>query len=626
MSDNLQPQSPSSPAAFDFRFINRGTDSNGRTLYTPVSVIDVGGEAGESLLVLGQATMAASLPVVIASNQGPLTVNLGTLNGVALDTSVNGILVAQASATSGEKGPLVQGAATTGAPTYVTGNTYPLSLTLAGALRVDGSAVTQPVSVSGNVTLAANSSINLTQVGGSAVALGQVTMAASIPVTLASNQSALAVSQSGTWNVGTLTSITNAVTVSQATAANLQAQVQGPAASGAAKSGNPVQHGAVFNSSQPTVTTGQVVEAQATARGALIVATGVDNFTVQQGGSNWSANIAQVGGSSIALGQTTMASSLPVAIASNQGNVPVSQATASSLNAQVVGNVASGSSDSGNPVKAGGVYNSAAPTPSTGQRVDLQMDSSGNLKVNVAAGSSGNAAASATGSAVPADADYLGLNVGGTLRGWTGSNPSGSVFAGQVDLVSVAGTAYSLGQVAMANSLSVCIATNQSNIPCNVTQIGGSALALGQTTMASSIPVTLASNQSAISVSQSGSWSTQPVSGTGSGASMFTLVSTASNNSTQIKSSGGNVYSIVVINTTGTIYYLKLFDGAPTMGTTSANWNIPVPANTSAAGVVVTLPVGLTFASTINMALTGGIGLTDNSNAATGVAVNVAYK
>lgn len=69
-------------------------------------------------------------------------------------------------------------------------------------------------------------------------------------------------------------------TVEQATAANLNAQVQGPAASGAAKSGNPVQTGAVYNVPQPTVTTGQAVEAQATARGALIVAPGVDGFPV----------------------------------------------------------------------------------------------------------------------------------------------------------------------------------------------------------------------------------------------------------------------------------------------------------------------------------------------------------
>lgn len=56
--------------------------------------------------------------------------------------------------------------------------------------------------------------------------------------------------------------------------------VAGAAASGVAKAGNPVQVGAVFNTTQPTVTNGQAVENQATARGALIVATGVDTFNV----------------------------------------------------------------------------------------------------------------------------------------------------------------------------------------------------------------------------------------------------------------------------------------------------------------------------------------------------------
>jgi hypothetical protein len=49
-----------------------------------------------------------------------------------------------------------------------------------------------------------------------------------------------------------------------------------------------------------------------------------------------------------------------------------------------------------------GQFNSVAPTLTTGQTASLQEDSSGNLKVNVAAGSAANACASATGSAVPA--------------------------------------------------------------------------------------------------------------------------------------------------------------------------------------------------------------------------------
>jgi hypothetical protein len=61
---------------------------------------------------------------------------------------------------------------------------------------------------------------------------------------------------------------------------NLGVKVVGSIASGSAKSGFPVQTGAVFNTTQPTVTTGQIVESQATARGAHIVATGTDAFNV----------------------------------------------------------------------------------------------------------------------------------------------------------------------------------------------------------------------------------------------------------------------------------------------------------------------------------------------------------
>lgn len=51
-------------------------------------------------------------------------------------------LVAQASTTSGQKGPLVQGAVTTGDPTYTTAQTDPLSLTTTGHLRTQDSAET----------------------------------------------------------------------------------------------------------------------------------------------------------------------------------------------------------------------------------------------------------------------------------------------------------------------------------------------------------------------------------------------------------------------------------------------------------------------------------------------------
>jgi hypothetical protein len=64
----------------------------------------------------------------------------------------------------------------------------------------------------------------------------------------------------------------------------------------------------------------------------------------------------------------------------------------------------------------------------------------GTNTVNVQ-GNSGGKLDQTTGSAVPGNALYIGLNgPSGNIRGWTAVNPSGSIYAGQVDLASIAGT------------------------------------------------------------------------------------------------------------------------------------------------------------------------------------------
>lgn len=64
----------------------------------------------------------------------------------------------------------------------------------------------------------------------------------------------------------------------------------------------------------------------------------------------------------------------------------------------------------------------------------------GTNTVNVQ-GNSGGKFDQTTGSAVPGNALYIGLNgPSGNIRGWTAVNPSGSIYAGQVDLASIAGT------------------------------------------------------------------------------------------------------------------------------------------------------------------------------------------
>jgi hypothetical protein len=68
----------------------------------------------------------------------------------------------------------------------------------------------------------------------------------------------------------------------------------------------------------------------------------------------------------------------------------------------------------------------------------VNIDANGNLGISGSI-SGGNPAASPTGSAVPAQGSYNAINVGGTLRGQTGTNPSGSIYAADVNIASSTG-------------------------------------------------------------------------------------------------------------------------------------------------------------------------------------------
>jgi hypothetical protein len=264
-----------------------------------------------------------------------------------------------------------------------------------------------------------------------------------------------------------------------------------------ARQGNPVQIGGVFNTTQPTVTNGQAVEVQATARGAQIVAPGVDNFAVQatlaaettkvigtvnQGTSPWVSSLSQSGTANdvdvltvpalvagtaiigkVGIDQTTPGTTNGVQVnaalpaGSNvighvihdsgsttavTGNVTVVQPTAANLNATVVGAAASGASKAGNPVQIGGVFNTTQPTVTNGQAVEVQA----------------------------------------TARGAQIVAPGVDNFAVQATLA--------------AETTKVIGTVNQGTSPwvSNVSQFGGSAVSLGRTTSAASLPVVLAND------------------------------------------------------------------------------------------------------------------------------------
>lgn len=143
-------------------------------------VMDLGSVAGTNL-ALGQAVMASSLPVTIASNQSNLAENVAQINGASVSTAASGVQkvgvvgntgnTLDASSSQNQVSPggqlLVGGQFNSSITTIGNGNTSPLQLTSAARLIVDGSQVTQPVS--GTVTAnqgGSNWSVNVAQVNG----------------------------------------------------------------------------------------------------------------------------------------------------------------------------------------------------------------------------------------------------------------------------------------------------------------------------------------------------------------------------------------------------------------------------------------------------------------------------
>jgi hypothetical protein len=110
----------------------------------------------------------------------------------------------------------------------------------------------------------------------------------------------------------------------------------------------------------------------------------------------------------------------------------------------------------------------------------------------------------------------------------------------------------------------------------------------------------------------------------------FHLLSAASTNSTNIKPAAGQVIGALCINTTAALYYLKFYDlaAAPTCNSTPVVLSIPCSFGASSSGSTTPLmpqqPVQ--FLNGIGICLTGAIADTDNTNAATGVVIDVLYK
>lgn len=109
--------------------------------------------------------------------------------------------------------------------------------------------------------------------------------------------------------------------------------------------------------------------------------------------------------------------------------------------------------------------------------------------------------------------------------------------------------------------------------------------------------------------------------------SVTSAVAPATPAATSVKASAGTLVSVSCFNLLATPVYVKLFNASSvTLGTTSATMNLMCPGNTAGAGFVAVFGA-VNFGTAIQYAVTGGIGLTDNTAiTASSVIVNISYQ
>lgn len=119
-------------------------------------------QGGNTAVVTATGAQKVDGSSVTQPVSGTVTANIGTTNGLQLDTTGAKLNNSQASTTSGQTGPLIQGAVTTSPPSYTTAQTDPLSLDTAGNLRVTGANGTFPATESGTWTVQPGNTPNTT--------------------------------------------------------------------------------------------------------------------------------------------------------------------------------------------------------------------------------------------------------------------------------------------------------------------------------------------------------------------------------------------------------------------------------------------------------------------------------
>lgn len=334
------------------------------------------------------------------------------------------------------------------------------------------------------------------------------------------------------------------------------------------------------------------------------------------------------------------------------------------VTATAAGDVASGATDSGNPVKAGAVYESTPVTYTTGQRTTLHTGTRGSLAVQLSLPDSSTAVSfsgAADGTANPSvasrfevinrntlyngttwDRMYSASAVAGTtgtgllgagILGFDGTNyqrlktdTSGNQFVGG-DVASAAsdsgnpikiGTKYNSTQptftdgqraelqVTSRGELRTILTSNGTSITINTN--GGADGTTNTTNVLNTRAYTEIYNGTSWDMLRSrtgastGTLAVSDLPATSGGLSIVT--GSVGGTATAIKASAGQLYGYHLFNTTAAVAYVQIFNVAVasvTLGTTAPTLSIGIPAS---GGVTVNFDKGVAFGTAISYACT----------------------
>jgi len=322
-------------------------------------------------------------------------------------------------------------------------------------------------------------------------------------------------------------------------------------------------------------------------------------------------------------------------------------------------------------ILGGGVFNSTSPTLTNGQQSALQLDAAGNLNVDVQAGSIG---VNPTGPGVQAGAllvvlptDMPALQVKQPDVTTTGSVAAGTVNSAYSITLGNGVQTVTWNTSGLTGTGAVITPEGSSNGGSSFAPIPGitnalNALPQSTTTVdlnnfcttvgglgAAELLVTTAGSGATVNIVATASVSQCPAptvpttlapgttvalaSAATGGATSFTILSAASNNSTSLKSTPGTLFSPTWIQTTTTPMDIRFYDtsGAPTCSSaTGMKLNYVVQTNTISPGGSPVFPdAGIAFTSGIGVCITGitgAISNNDNTSAVLGLVLTGSFK